>query len=57
MTTATNTLISLDEAKRLVALLEANEHEEANSLVETITLRKSEELFSEVGKLTRQLHN
>nr|WP_136249935.1 protein phosphatase CheZ [Ningiella ruwaisensis] len=49
-------LISLDEAKALVAHLEAGEVESVNNIVHGITLRESTELFSEVGKLTRQLH-
>ncbi|MFC4699905.1 protein phosphatase CheZ [Glaciecola siphonariae] len=50
-------LISLEEAKALVAHLESDEIESANNIVHSITLRESTELFSEVGKLTRQLHD
>ncbi|MBT1450843.1 protein phosphatase CheZ [Glaciecola sp. XM2] len=50
-------LISLEEAKALVAHLESGEVESANDIVHSITLRESTELFSEVGKLTRQLHD
>jgi len=50
-------LISLEEAKALVAHLESNEVESANDIVHSITMRESTELFSEVGKLTRQLHS
>lgn len=57
MTTTERDLVSLDEAKLLVELLEKGEREQANALVETITMRESTELFSEVGKLTRQLHD
>ncbi|GBL04028.1 protein phosphatase CheZ [Glaciecola sp. KUL10] len=57
MTTTEKDLISLDEARQLVEYLEANDKASANSLVEAITMRESTELFSEVGKLTRQLHD
>lgn len=50
-------LISLDQAKLLVQHLEAGDVESANDIIHTITLEESAELFSEVGKLTRQLHN
>jgi chemotaxis protein CheZ len=57
MTTTNRDLVSLDEAKLLVQYLENDEREQANLLVEVITMRESTELFSEVGKLTRQLHD
>ncbi|MDT0628274.1 protein phosphatase CheZ [Alteromonas sp. W364] len=57
MTTTDRDLVSLDEAKLLVEYLEKGEREQANALVDTITMRESTELFSEVGKLTRQLHD
>jgi chemotaxis protein CheZ len=57
MTTTDRELVSLDEAKLLVEYLEKGEREQANALVDTITLRESTELFFEVGKLTRQLHD
>jgi len=47
--------INLEDAKKLVALLEADEVEEANALIESSAA--SEVLFEEVGKLTRQLHD
>jgi chemotaxis protein CheZ len=50
-------LISLEEAKDLVAHLESGDIESVNNIVHGITLRESTELFSEVGKLTRQLHD
>jgi chemotaxis protein CheZ len=50
-------MVSLDEAKLLVEYLENGDQEQANALVDTITMRESTELFSEVGKLTRQLHD
>lgn len=56
MTESTSS-ISLDEAKQLVALLEAGSQEDADALVETLSLRKNSELFTEIGKLTRDLHD
>lgn len=50
-------LISLEEARALVAHLESNEIEFANSIVQSIAIRESAELFTQVGKLTRQLHD
>jgi chemotaxis protein CheZ len=50
-------LISLEEAKALVAHLESDDIESANNIVHNITLRESTELFSDVGRLTRQLHD
>jgi len=57
MTTTDRDLVSLEEAKLLVEYLEKGDREQANALVDTITMRESTELFSEVGKLTRQLHD
>lgn len=57
MTTTEKDLITLDEARQLVEYLEANDQASANSMVEAIAMRESTELFSEVGKLTRQLHD
>ncbi len=50
-------LISLKQAKLLVQHLEAGNVELANDIIHTITLEESAELFLEVGKLTRQLHD
>lgn len=50
-------LISLDQAKLLVQHLEANNVASANEIIHAITLEDSAELFSEVGKLTRQVHD
>ena len=50
-------LISLEEAKELVTLIEQGDAEAANDMLHSVTLRQSNELFSEVGKLTRQLHD
>lgn len=49
--------VSLAEAKQLVAYLEQEQHEEANALVDAFSMQQSAEIFSEVGKLTRQLHD
>ena len=57
MTTTNKDLVSLDEARLLVEYLEKGDREQANALVDVITMRESTELFSEVGKLTRQLHD
>jgi chemotaxis protein CheZ len=57
MTTIDRDLVSLEEAKMLVEYLEKGERNQANSLVDAITMRESTKLFSEVGKLTRQLHD
>jgi chemotaxis protein CheZ len=57
MTTTDRDLVSLEEAKQLVEYLEKGDRQQANALVDMITMRESTELFSEVGKLTRQLHD
>jgi len=49
--------ISLEEAKQLVTLLEQEEYEAATALLEASSIKDSVELFAEVGKLTRQLHD
>ncbi|WP_425487452.1 protein phosphatase CheZ [Marinifaba aquimaris] len=49
--------ISLEDAKRVVAMLEAGDNDGANNVLEQCTKAASEELFAEVGKLTRQLHD
>ena len=49
--------ISLDEAKLLVTYLEQGDEDSANSLLEVVSAKESVELFAEVGKLTRQLHD
>jgi len=50
-------LISLEQAKLLVQHLEAGDIKPANEIIHAITLEDSAELFSEVGKLTRQVHD
>ncbi|WP_158967813.1 protein phosphatase CheZ [Paraglaciecola sp. L3A3] len=57
MTTLNKPPISLEDAKKLVSLVEAEEHQAAHDLLEKIHTNNSVELFSEVGKLTRQLHD
>lgn len=50
-------LISLEQARELVVLLESGEVNAANQLVQQLAVPGSSELFAEVGKLTRQLHD
>ena len=57
MSAITEPLISLEQARELVQLLEMGEHESANQLVQQLAVPGSSELFAEVGKLTRQLHD
>ncbi len=57
MTEKSTVPISLDEAKQLVAYLEAGDNESANAILEVASMKDSIELFAEVGKLTRQLHD
>jgi chemotaxis protein CheZ len=56
--TALNTApISLEDAKKLVMLLEKGDNQGAQELLECTGGQSSVELFAEVGKLTRQLHD
>ncbi|WP_337841083.1 protein phosphatase CheZ [Rheinheimera sp.] len=57
MSVPTAPLISLDQARELVQLLEMGETDAANQMVQQLAVPGSSELFAEVGKLTRQLHN
>ncbi|EHR42270.1 protein phosphatase CheZ [Alishewanella jeotgali] len=57
MPASTAPLITLEQAKELVQLLEMGEQEIANELVQQLGMPGSSELFAEVGKLTRQLHD
>ncbi|MBU2977982.1 protein phosphatase CheZ [Alteromonas sp. C1M14] len=52
-----NVPISLAEAKQLVAYLEQGDDDAANGILEAVSAKESVELFAEVGKLTRQLHD
>ncbi|MBU3022226.1 protein phosphatase CheZ [Aestuariibacter sp. A3R04] len=57
MTPTKKVPISLEEAKQLVTYLEQGDNEAASSLLEAVSAKESIELFAEVGKLTRQLHD
>jgi len=57
MSTNVNVPISLEEAKQLVVYLEAGDNASASALLEAASMKESIELFAEVGKLTRQLHD
>ncbi|WP_333607824.1 protein phosphatase CheZ [Arsukibacterium sp.] len=57
MSDITAPVITLDQAKELVQLLEMGEQDIANQLVQQLIVPGSSELFAEVGKLTRQLHD
>lgn len=57
MSESTAPIISLVQARELVQLLEMGEHDSANQLVQQLAVPGSSELFAEVGKLTRQLHD
>jgi chemotaxis protein CheZ len=57
MTMIMEPMISLEQARQLVKLLEAEQFESANHLVQQLTVPGTSELFAEVGKLTRQLHD
>jgi len=57
MTTLSSAPISLEDAKTLVALIEQGENQRAQALLVSATGQSSDELFTEVGKLTRQLHD
>jgi len=48
--------LALRQAKELVQLLEAGQHDEAQALLEQMRSERDINLFSEIGKLTRQLH-
>lgn len=57
MTANANVPITLDEAKQLVTYLEQGDNASANAILEAVSMKESIELFAEVGKLTRQLHD
>lgn len=50
-------MITIDQAKELVSLLEAGDQDAANELLAKINSNSAAPLFKEVGKLTRQLHD
>ncbi|SDH70988.1 chemotaxis protein CheZ [Vibrio xiamenensis] len=49
-------MISLEQAKQLVELLEKEKQQEANILFNTIHEQTSERMLQEIGELTRDLH-
>lgn len=49
--------VSLEQAKLLVEYLESGQQDEADKLVADIQSPINTELFAEIGKLTRQLHD
>ncbi|MFQ3220254.1 MAG: chemotaxis protein CheZ [Paraglaciecola sp.] len=49
--------MSIEDAKSLVTLLENSDNHGAQILLDRVTEHNSIELFAEVGKLTRQLHD
>lgn len=57
MSAYTAPIINLQQARELVQLLEMGEQDAANELVQGLVVPESSELFAEVGKLTRQLHD
>jgi chemotaxis protein CheZ len=57
MTTLNTAPISLEDAKALVTLLEKGDNDGARELLDAATGQGSVELFAEVGKMTRQLHD
>jgi chemotaxis protein CheZ len=57
MSAYTAPIITLEQARELVQLLEMEQQDAANELVQGLAVPGSSELFAEVGKLTRQLHD
>ncbi|WP_440875586.1 protein phosphatase CheZ [Thalassotalea sp. PLHSN55] len=49
--------VSLEQAKQLVEFLETGQQEKADELIAEIQNPINSELFAEIGKLTRQLHD
>lgn len=50
-------MITLDQAKQLVSLLEEGNQDEANTLFNSVMSDSRDPVYAEVGKLTRQLHD
>lgn len=50
-------MISLEQAKQLVEMLEAGQQQEANLLVKDLYENTSNPMFQEIGELTRDLHD
>lgn len=57
MKAETSKLITLEQAQQLVELLQAGQQEQADEMLRELAQPIQKELFDEVGKLTRQLHN
>ena len=57
MNTLSTCHVSLEQANLLVGFLEAGQQEKADELVAEIQNPINTELFAEIGKLTRQLHD
>ncbi|WP_421257981.1 protein phosphatase CheZ [Aeromonas sp. 600886] len=57
MMAKTKAMISLDQARMLVAHLEQGEFELADELLANVCAPNAADLFEKVGQLTRQLHN
>jgi len=57
MKTLNTAPISLENAKKLVMLVESGDNQGALDILESAGAQSSVELFAEVGKLTRQLHD
>ncbi|PJC88250.1 protein phosphatase [Vibrio sp. HA2012] len=50
-------MISLEQAKQMVTLLENGQQDEANQIVQSLFLGKDHPMLQEVGSLTRHLHD
>ena len=57
MNIATVGHVSLEQAKSLVEFLENDQQDEADALMAEFNTPNNSELFAEIGKLTRQLHD
>ncbi|MGB2742292.1 MAG: protein phosphatase CheZ [Cognaticolwellia sp.] len=57
MTTNTSVHVSLQQAKLLVEYIETDQQDKADELIAEIQNPINTELFAEIGKLTRQLHD
>lgn len=57
MSKKTRRLVSLEQAKKLVEYLETDQQELADELIAEIQNPINSDLFAEIGKLTRQLHD
>lgn len=57
MSVNTSVHVSLEEAKLLVEYLESGQQDKADELIAEIQNPINSELFAEIGKLTRQLHD